>query len=193
MIFVLKTQNGLFSYLDADFIVVELKSQNIQSSLNVRNFTFYMTLYQKYWKYKKLKTLKNGPSSHQFITQRMLLCKLTGTVKYQHIKYITEYKYTTDSTFYVLNLGKELEKFDNLEKSHSNEWLKLWTSGRIELQGNLKCSQAAASSLYNILNSIPIQKVNPSSSEETDSTESYTTLFTGLSPSGLPWGDEEVR
>ena len=56
--------------------------------------------------------------------------------------------------------------------AHANAWRKIWNSGRVELEGDLKLNQAVYGSLYYIISS-------------TRADWSY-----GLSPGGLPGGEE---
>ena len=70
-------------------------------------------------------------------------------------------------------------KLDELRKSHTDNWGRLWESGTIELEtSDLDLAKAVAGSLYYIYSSLP--SLNPFTPNN---------QFYGLSPGGLANGD----
>ena len=63
-------------------------------------------------------------------------------------------------------------------------WAQVWNRGRVDVVGNVQIARAVYGSWYYILSSMPV----------TPHTGGYSTPeeeFVGLSPTGLPYGDED--
>ncbi|CAH1792539.1 unnamed protein product [Owenia fusiformis] len=77
-------------------------------------------------------------------------------------------------------LGRSmLQDADKLYVDHINTWAKLWSRGRIDVEGNVPLAQTIYASMYYTLSSIPVRQ-NP------------VQPFWGLAPSGLAHGDKDV-
>ncbi|EDO36562.1 predicted protein, partial [Nematostella vectensis] len=89
----------------------------------------------------------------------------------QHWYFITAIVTSLDNTLSPENEALNQARKDLLA-SHKDAWKTLWSTGRIDVEGDLQLSQAIYSSMYNILSS-------------TRADWPY-----GLSPGGLPGGEE---
>jgi trehalose/maltose hydrolase-like predicted phosphorylase len=76
--------------------------------------------------------------------------------------------------------GEQLLQLGNLRTEHTKQWIATWNNGSIEVEGNSTIARAVIGSQYYIFSSLP-------------STEDTSWPFIGLSPSGLAWGDSEVK
>ncbi|ESO07039.1 hypothetical protein HELRODRAFT_76967, partial [Helobdella robusta] len=133
---------------------------------------------------------------HDVIPNQLVLQKFERSKTWS---YLTSVHFSKDVVLKAYKLGKALQRKNNdeLRKIHEEKWLKLWKKGRIEMKGvsdnATRLTKAITSSLYNLLSSLPDfsneNNLFESQWKQKDLMESY--LFTGLSPSGLSWGDRK--
>jgi len=76
-------------------------------------------------------------------------------------------------------LGLQLSKSNQLRELHVDAWSSLWRRGMIEVDADLQLARTMSASQCYILSSVP-------------DVDDLLWPFVGLSPSGLPWVDDQV-
>ena len=92
-----------------------------------------------------------------------------------------------------LAAGSRLRRRGRLFSSHAAAWRAAWARGRIDVRGaDTRVGRASAASLYSILSALPPHPYTPHPNQSSYPHPKQSP-FIGLSPSGLAYGDNNVR